>query len=139
MLRLTCAAVLLATALPALAENQPFMITSPINSATPFNVTLPATTADGKPVKTVVIEFITADCLAVTGLSSIGAGKLTVYFHSSNGFYALPFGPAMSFVNATEFAAAQPTLIFADPGTPLNFGLTADQPTCTVVFSGHLQ
>lgn len=139
MSKLAYAAVLLGAAFPVLAQNHPFVLTSPGSSPTPFNVTLPSTMPDGKPVKTVVIEFVTADCQGATGISAIGAAKLSVFFQSNSAFYTLPFGPAMSFVNATEFVASERTLIFADPGTPLNFGLTADQPACTVVFSGYLR
>ncbi len=45
----------------------------------------------------------------------------------------------MPFLNATEFVSAQKTLIFAEPGSQLSYGLTADQPSCTVVFSGYLE
>jgi hypothetical protein len=86
-----------------------------------------------------VIEFVTADCQAVTGVAAIGAAEVKTLFRSTVGIYALPFGPAMSFVNATEFVASEKTLIYADPGSQLNFGLSANQPTCTVVFSGHLR
>jgi hypothetical protein len=119
--------------------NNPFVVTSAVNSPTPFNAMLPATTADGKPVKTVVIEFITADCNAVPGAKSIGAAKLTILFAANFAIYTFPFEPPMSFLNATEFVSAQKTLIFAEPGSQLSYGLTADQPSCTVVFSGHLE
>jgi hypothetical protein len=119
--------------------NNPFVVTSAVNSPTPFNIVLPATTADGKPVKTVVIEFITADCDAAAGVKSIGAVKLTVLFAANFAIYTLPFEAPMPFLNATEFVSAQRTLIFAEPGSQLSYGLTADQPSCTVVFSGHLE
>ncbi|HEY6307566.1 MAG TPA: hypothetical protein VI488_14030 [Candidatus Angelobacter sp.] len=138
MKKLTICAILLAVALPALAQDHPFVVTSPVNSSTPFNVTLPATLPDGKAVKTVVIEFITADCNAGVGVNSIGAAKLGVFFAGNFAIYTLPFEQPMSFVNATEFVSTQKTLIFADPGSPLSYGLSAGQPTCTVVFSGHL-
>jgi hypothetical protein len=139
MTKLSFVALMLIAALPAFANDQPFVVSSPFNSATPFNVTLPATTADGKAVKTVVIEFVTADCQAVTGVAAIGAAEVKALFRSNFAIYALPFGPAMSFVNATEFVASEKTLIFADPGSQLNFGLSANQPTCTVVLSGYLR
>lgn len=155
MKNLTIAALVLAMALPVAGQkpqdvnvvNHPsvkvirhaFVVTSPVNSPTPFNITLPATTEDGKPVKRVVIEFVTADCDAVAGAKSIGAAKLTVAFAGNFALYTLPFEAPMSFLNATEFVSAQRTLIFADPGSQLSYGLTADQPACTVVFSGHLE
>jgi hypothetical protein len=119
--------------------SNPFVVTSPVNSATPFNVTLPSTTSDGRPIKTVVIEFVTADCDAGPGTTLIGAAKLRVLYAGNFAFYTLPFDPPMSFSNGSEFASAPKTLIFADPGAQLNYGLSAAQPTCTVVFSGHLE
>lgn len=125
-------------AAPALAQNPAFMVTSPLNAPVPFNLTLPSTTPDGKAVKTVEINFVTADCDANPGATAIGSAQLTVFFQGQNGFYHLGFGPPQSFVNATEFVISQTTLMFADPGTPVNFGITGLAPTCTVVFAGHL-
>lgn len=138
MTKLMCAVLLLAVALPALAQGDPFMVTSPVNSPTPFTVTLPSTLPNGKAIKTVVIEFITADCNTPPAQQPIGAAKLTTFFQSQNGFYTLPFEPGLAFVNQTEFVSAKQTLIFADPGSPLVYGLSAGQPNCTVVLSGHL-
>ncbi len=127
------------SAAPALAQdNPPFMVTSPLNAATPFNVTLPSTTPAGNAVKTVVIQFVTADCNAAPGATVIGSAHVTVFFQGLNGFYTLAFGPPQVFVNATEFVISQTTLMFADAGSPVNFGISGLAPTCTVVFSGHL-
>jgi len=123
---------------PALAQNPPFMVTSALNAPVPFNITLPSTTPAGKAVQTVEINFVSADCDASPGATVIGSAQLTVFFQGQNGFYHLGFGPPQVFVNATEFVISQTTLIFADPGTPVNFGITGLAPTCTVVFSGHL-
>lgn len=123
---------------PALAADQPFTVTSAVNSTTPFNITLPSTLSNGKPVKTVVIEFVTADCDAGTGTTYIGAAFIKVIFGGNLASSTLPFPPGMSFVNAAEFSSAQQTEMFADPGSTLNYGLSAAQPTCTVAFSGHL-
>jgi hypothetical protein len=140
MKTLTCALLLFAAAaLPAMAQSHPFMVTSAVNSTTPFTVTLPSTLPDGKPAKTVVIQFITADCNTPPGQQPIGAAKLTVFFRSQSGIYTIPFETGLQFVNQTEFVSAKQTLIFADPGTPLNYGLSAGQPNCTVVFSGYLK
>jgi hypothetical protein len=141
MKKLTCVLLFLfaAAALPAMAQGHPFTVTSAVNSATPFTVTLPSTGPDGRPIKTVVINFITADCDTPPGQQPIGAAKITVFFHSQSPIYTLPFETGLQFVNATEFVSAKQTLIFADPGTPLNYGLSAGQPTCTVAFSGYLQ
>ena len=125
-------------AAPALAANPPFMVTSPLNSTVPFNVTLPSTTPGGAAVKTVVIEFVTAGCDAGPGIATIGSAQVTVFLAGQNGFYHLAFGPPQSFVNQTEFVITQPTLMFADPGSTVNFGISGGMPTCTVVFSGHL-
>jgi hypothetical protein len=139
MLKLTCSVVLLFCALPTFAQNHPFVVTSPVNAATPFSVTLPATFTDGKPAKTVVIEFITADCQTAPGINAIGAAKFTLFFQSNFAIYSLPFEQPMSFVNSTEFVSAQKTLIFADPGQTFSYGISGGQPNCTVVFTGHLQ
>ena len=134
-----CAVVLLALgATPALAQNPAFMVTSPLNALVPFNLTLPSTTPDGKAVKTVEIGFVSADCDSTPGATVIGSAQVTVLFQGQNGFYHLGFGPPQIFVNATEFVISQTTLMFADPGSTVNFGITGLQPTCTVVFSGHL-
>ena len=114
------------------------LITSPLNALVPFNLTLPSTTPDGKAVKTVEINFVSADCDATPGATVIGSAQLTVFFQGQNGFYHLGFGPPQIFVNATEFVISQTTLMFADPGSTVNFGITGLLPTCTVVFSGHL-
>jgi len=123
---------------PALAADQPFTVTSALNSTTPFNITLPSTLTNGKPVKTVVIQFVTADCAATTGTTYIGAAFIKVFLSGNLVSYTLPFPPGMAFVNEVEFSSAQQTEMFADPGTPLNYGLSAAAPTCTVAFSGHL-
>jgi hypothetical protein len=123
---------------PALAADQPFTVSSAVNSTTPFNITLPSTLANGKPVKTVVIEFVTADCDASTGSTYIGSAFIKVFFSGNFAYYTLPFAPGMVFVNDVEFSSALPTEMFADPGSTLNYGLSAATPTCTVAFSGHL-
>jgi hypothetical protein len=132
------AGMLLGSATPAFAQNPPFMVTSPLNTTVPFNVTLPTTTPGGAAVKTVVIDFVTADCDTTGGIATIGSAQVTVLFSGQNGFYHLGFGPPQSFPTQTEFVITQPTLMFADPGSTVNFGITGGMPTCTVVFSGHL-
>lgn len=139
MTKLTCAVLLLISALPALAQDHPFVVTSPVNAATPFNITLPSTLPNGKAAKTVVIEFVTADCQTLVGVPTIGAAKLNVLFQSNFAIYTLPFEAPLSFVNSTEFVSAKKTLIFADPGSTFSYGFSGGQPTCTVVFSGYLQ
>lgn len=123
---------------PASAADQPFTVTSALNSTTPFNITLPSTLSNGKPVKTVVIQFVTADCAASTGTTYIGSAFIKVFLSGNSVSYTLPFPPGMVFLNGVEFSSAQQTEMFADPGTPLNYGLSAASPTCTVAFSGHL-
>src|SRR5579863_2009078 len=90
------------SAVPAVAADEPFMVTSPLNSTVPFNVTLPTTTSTGKAVKTVEINFVTADCVAGAGTTVIGSAQVTVLFNSQNGFYHLAFGPPQVFVLNTE-------------------------------------
>jgi hypothetical protein len=136
---LMVAALAAAVATPASAANpEPFTVTSTLNSATPFNVTLPSTLSNGKPVKTVVIQFVTSDCAANTGTTFIGSAFIKVFFSGNFANYTLPFAPGMAFPNEVEFSAAQQTEMFADPGSTLNYGLSAGSPTCTVAFSGHL-
>ena len=136
---LSIALLMAAVTTPALAaDNQPFTVTSSLNSTTPFNVTLPSTLSNGKPVKTVVIQFVTADCVASTGTTYIGSAFIKVFFSGNFAYYTLPFQPGMAFVNEVEFSSAQTTEMFADPGSTLNYGLSAAEPTCTVAFSGHL-
>jgi len=125
-------------ATPALAQNPAFMVTSALNATVPFNLTMPSTTPSGAAVKTVEINFVTADCAAAPGVGPIGSAQITVTFQGQNGFYHLGFAPAQAFVNETDFVLAQTTLMFADPGTPVNFGITGLEPNCTVVMSGHL-
>jgi hypothetical protein len=138
-LAISAAMLFVSGAAPAWAQpKEPFMVSSPLNATVPFNVTLPTTTPDGKAVKTVVIEFVTADCDAPPATSAIGSAQITVLFNGQNGFYHIAFGQPQVFVNTTEFVFTQPTLMFADPGTPVTFGITGAAPSCTVVFSGHL-
>jgi hypothetical protein len=126
-------------ATPAMAANKyPFMVQSPLNVATPFTVTLPSATDEGKSAKTVAIDFVTADCDATAGTPSLGSAQITVQFQGQNGFYHLPFQPGMMFPNAAEFVLAQETQMFADGGSSVSFGMSADSANCTVVFSGHL-
>jgi hypothetical protein len=89
-------------------------------------------------VKAVIIEFVTTDCVANTGTTFIGSAFIKVFFSGNFAYYTLPFAPGMAFVNDVEFSSAQKTEMFADPGSTLNYGLSAAQPTCTVAFSGHL-
>lgn len=138
MTKLACAVLFLISALPALAQN-PFVASSPVNATTPFNITLPSTLPSGKPAKSVVIEFVTADCQTAPGVPAIGAAKLNVFFQSNFAIYTLGFDAPLSFVNSTEFVSAKQTLIFADPGTSFVYGISGGQPTCTVVVSGYFQ
>jgi hypothetical protein len=135
-----CAAILTAfCASPAMAADKHlFMVQGPLNGPAPFNVTMPTTTDDGKPVKTVVIDFVTADCEAPAGTTLVGSAQITTTFNGQNGFYHLAFTPAQQFPNSTDFVMTQQTVMPNDPGTIVNFGLTATGATCTVVYSGHL-
>jgi hypothetical protein len=123
---------------PLAFADQAFTVMSSLNSTTPFNVTLPSTLSNGHPVKTVVIQFVTADCDATAGTTYIGSAFIRIVFEGSFFYYTLPFPAGMSFPTGVEFSSAQQTEMFADPGSTLNYGLSADMPTCTVVFSGHL-
>jgi hypothetical protein len=120
------------------APQNPFMVTSALNAAVPFNLSLPSTTPDGKLLRTVIIRFVTADCDATPATAALGSAQLTVLFNGQNGFYHLGFGPAQLFPNTAEFVLTQQTLIYADPGSSVNFGITGGAPNCTVVFSGEL-
>jgi hypothetical protein len=133
------AAILLLCATSAAASDKhPFMVQGPLNGPAPFNVTMPTTTEDGKPVKTVVIDFVTADCEAPAGTTLIGSAQVTTQFNGQNGFYHLAFTPGQQFPSSTDFVMTQATSMPTDPGTIVNFGLTATSSTCTVVYSGHL-
>jgi hypothetical protein len=136
--RLAIAILGLLTMAPSAFADEAFTVTSSVNSTTPFNVTLPSTLSNGKPVKTVAIEFVTADCDASTGTTYIGAAFIKVISGGNFYIYTVPFPPGMAFPNTVEFSSATKTEMFADPGSTLNYGLSANQPTCTVVFSGHL-
>ncbi len=120
------------------AEKHPFMVSSSPNAPTPFDITLPATTEDGKAVKTVAIDFVAGDCDAPAGTSLAGAALATVTFNGQFGYYYLAFTPGQQFPNVTEFVMTQQTTIFADPGSTIDFGLTGTGAKCTIVFSGHL-
>ena len=122
----------------AAADKHPFMVQGPLNGPAPFNVTMPTTTDDGKPVKTVIIDFVTADCEAPAGTTLVGSAQITTQFQGANGFYHLAFTPGQQFPSSTDFVMTQQTMMPADPGTIVNFGLTATSSTCTVVYSGHL-
>lgn len=121
-----------------LSGDEPFALSPAVNGATPFNFTVPSTTSTGKAVKVVSIEFVTADCAAVTGTTFIGVAQFKALFNGNFGFYALPFGPPMTFPNEVEFGSAHQTTIFADPGSTVSYGLSGGQPACTVTISGHL-
>ncbi len=122
----------------AAAADHPFMVTSPFNAATPFDLTLPSTTEDGKPAKTAVIKFVSADCQVAAGITTVGSAQLAVLFNGQNGFYRLPFPAPAVYSNGSEYTIAQQTLIFANAGSTVNFGLSDDSPTCYVVISGNL-
>jgi len=130
--------LMLTVAAPICAADEPFTTMSTLNSTTPFNVTLPSTLSNGKPVKNVVIEFVTADCSASAGTTLIGSAFIKVVFGGNFFYYTLPFQPGLETVSNVEFSSAWKTLMYADPGSTLNYGLSAGNPTCTVVFSGHL-
>lgn len=122
----------------SLATDEPFVLSPAVNGATPFTFTVPSTTSTGRAVKVVSIEFVTADCASVPGTTFIGVAQIKALFNGNFGFYALPFGPPMSFPNEVEFGSAHQTVIFADPGTTVSYGLSGGQPACTVTISGHL-
>jgi hypothetical protein len=126
------------TIIPLAAADQPFVLSSPLNSTTPFNLTVPSTTSNGRAVKTVIVDFVTADCVATTGTTFVGSLQLRAFFSGNFAFYALAFTPPMPFVNDVEFVLTQKTLMFADPGSTITVGLSAGQPTCTVTFTGRL-
>lgn len=136
----TCSLAAIAALTPTIAAavDHPFMVTSPFDAQVPFNVTLPTKTQDGKPVKTAVIKFVSADCKADAGLTTIGSAQITVQFNGQNGFYRLPFAAPEVFFSNVEFTLAQQTLMFADAGTIINFGISGNSPTCYLVFSGDL-
>ena len=138
-IRVTLLTILLvAVSVPALSADHPFSMTSSLNANTPFTMTLPSTLPNGKPVKTVVIEFVTADCFDAAGVTQIGSAQIRTLFAGNFAYYTLTFAPVMAYVNNSEFALTHQTLIYADGGSVLNFGLSAGQPTCTVVLSGEL-
>ncbi|MGH8041333.1 MAG: hypothetical protein ACREPN_04740 [Rudaea sp.] len=122
----------------AAAADHQFMLTSPFNAVTPFDLTLPSTTEDGKPAKIAVIKFVSADCQASAGVTTVGSAQLAVLFNGQNGFYRLPFPAPAVYSNGAEYTIAQQTLIFADAGSTINFGLSDDSPPCYVVISGNL-
>lgn len=134
-----CAAILLLCVTSAVAaDKHPFMVQGPLNGPVPFNVIMPTTTDDGKAVKTVVIDFVTADCEAPAGTTLVGSAQVTTLFDGQNGFYHLAFTPAQQFPSSTDFVMTQATSMPTDPGSIVNFGLAATGGTCTVVYSGHL-
>jgi hypothetical protein len=122
----------------ASAADHPFMLQSPFNAQSPFTVTLPTKTDDGKAAQTAVIKFISVDCEATAGAPSVGTAQFTAFFNGNSGNFRLPFAAGLSFPNATEFSLAQPTLIYADAGSTLNFGLSADSAPCSFVLTGNL-
>ena len=134
-----CAAIPLLCATSAVAaDKHPFMVQGPLNGPVPLNVTMPTTTDDGKAVKTVVIDFVTADCEAPAGTTLVGSAQVTTLFDRQNGFYHLAFTPGQQFPNSTDFVMTQATTMPTDPGSIVNFGLTATGSNCPVVYSGHL-
>ena len=122
----------------AIAADHPFMLQSPFNTQSPFTVTLPTTTENGKAAQTAVIKFVSLDCEAAPGVQSVGAAQFTALFNGNAGIFRLPFAAAQSFPNSTEFTSAQQVLIYADAGSTLNFGLSADSATCSFVLTGNL-
>lgn len=122
----------------AAAADHPFMLQSPFNSASPFTITLPTTTDNGKAAQTVVIKFVNIDCAAPSGVQSVGTAQLSVLFNGEAGVFRLPFAAGQTFPNATDFTLAQQTLIYADAGSTINFGLTAESAPCSLVLTGNL-
>jgi hypothetical protein len=122
----------------AAAADHPFMVQSPLNASSPLMLALPAKTEDGKTATTAVIKFISVECDSAPGIQSLGVARITAIFNGDAGFFALPFMAPQSFVNQTEFVIAQATLIYANAGTSLTFGLSADVAPCSVVLTGNL-
>ena len=122
----------------AAAADHPFMVQSPLNAQSPFMMGLPSKTEDGKTATTAVIKFISIECDAAPGIQSLGVARITAIFNGDAGFFELPFTAPQSFSNLTEFTIAQQTLIYANAGTSLTFGLSGDVASCSVVFTGNL-
>ncbi len=127
-------------AMPAIvaAADHPFMVQSALNAQAPFSIALPTRTEDGKAATTAVIKFVSVECDAAPGKQSVGTAQFRAFFNGAAGFFRLPFSPPQFFDNLTSFTIAQPTLIYADTTIPLDFGLSAGSPPCSVVITGNL-
>jgi len=95
--------------------------------------TLPATTANGGPAKTVVIEFVSAVC---NGLALGITQDVFTFFYDLGGQRHWAFFPAA--VEAGIGKMALQTVVYADPGSFTQLGTPGNNSGCAISVSGHL-
>jgi hypothetical protein len=123
-------------------QMEPFVIQE-TDLEVPLFFPLPSVTSSGANVKTVVIEFVSADC-NTQPQGFLGPGKLALKFSGKEFFATFPFGqPTTPDANTSEFATAQRTLIFADPGAFVTFnsfvtGGVSKSTICSLSLFGYL-
>lgn len=95
--------------------------------------TLPTTTADGSPVKTGVIEFVSAIC---NGLALGITQDNFNFIYRLNGQAQAVYFPAV--VENGTGRMAMRTVIYADPAFGVQLGTPGNNSGCFVSISGHL-
>lgn len=97
------------------------------------NPILPSTTVTGIPVRTVVIDFVSAVCV---GLASGITQDVFDFGYTLNTQRNVVFFPAA--VESGTGKMAMRTVLYADPSSQTDLGTPGNNSGCSVSLSGHL-
>ena len=103
----------------------------------PDTLAVPVATSNGEPVRRLVIEYVSGECILIgTGGVSI-FGLVTVVNGVSLLHRLVPGTPSVEFART---AAAQDTRLYADPGSEVRFvtSVIGASSHCRMAISGHL-
>jgi hypothetical protein len=100
---------------------------------------VPTTDANSIPVRRLVIEYYSTECMGVTPSEIPRNALLVLTGGQQNAFY---IGPLQQSSNATDsfYYSNQQTRIYAEPGSNVLFDFFNDggSPTCNVTVTGYL-
>jgi hypothetical protein len=103
--------------------------------AEPNTLTVPAVTSTGEPVRRLVIEYVSGECLLI-GSGSVSIFGITTVVNGVSMLHRLVPAPPAS---GSRTVAAQDTRLYADPGTEIRFVVSVSASNiCTTAISGHL-
>ena len=106
-------------------------------SSLPGSLAVPFATSSGEPVRRLVIEYVSGECLLV---GSSGGVSIFGLVTAANGVSLLHRLVPVAPVVGSRTVAAQDTRIYADPGSEVRFvtSVIGANSLCSMAVSGHL-